>query len=346
MDNGRVFPALLLPVISVNGINDMLLRPLALAVGFLQKMRVRPALCAGRQREAAMGFSDSTGLARKARLACALVLTLGLGACETVSSLNPFAEKGPQSDIGKDERAEVLFNDALARLEAKDYPGAVKKFGELDKQYPYSHWSRRALLLSTYAAFEGNDFPEAINHGRRYVQLYPATSDSPYAQYLVGMSYYNQIIDINRDQERAEKTVATMEDLVRKWPTSEYAKDARERIRMARDQLAGKEMEVGRYYLKKRNFTGAINRFREVLVKFQNTRHVEESLARIAEAYMGLGIVDEAQTAAAVLGHNFPDSQWYKDTYSLLESKGARPRENTDSWISRSMKTFQRTVGL
>lgn len=294
-----------------------------------------------------MGFSLSmNGGARVARLAAVLVLGLGLSACETVSSLNPFAEKGPQSDIGKDERAEVLFNDGLARMESKDYAGAVKKFQELDKQYPYSHWSRRALLLSTFSAYSGNDYAEAINHGRRYVQLYPATADTPYAQYLIGMSYYEQIVDINKDQERAEKTIVAMEELLRKWPNSEYAKDAKERIRMARDQLAGKEMDVGRYYLTKRNYTGGINRFREVLMKYQNTRHVEEALARLAEAYMGLGIVNEAQTAAAVLGHNFPDSQWYKDTYVLLDSKGARPREDTESWISRSMKTFQRTVGL
>lgn len=293
-----------------------------------------------------MGLTRSMRFSRPLRLAAGLVLALGVGGCETISSLNPFGDKGPQSDIGKDERAEVLFNEGLARMEQRDYPGAVKKYQELDKQYPYSHWSRRALLLSTFSAYEGNDYPEAINHGRRYIQLYPASSDTPYAQYLVGMSYSNQIVDINKDQERAEKTVSVMEDLIRKWPNSEYAKDARERIRMARDQLAGKEMDVGRYYLNKRNYAGAINRFREVLVKFQNTRHVEEALSRITEAYMGLGIVNEAQTAAAVLGHNFPDSQWYKDAYALLESKGTRPRENADSWISRTMKTFQRTVGL
>ena len=293
-----------------------------------------------------MVFSISMGFTRSMRFAAVLALAFGVSGCETISSLNPFGDKGPQSDIGQDERAEVLFNEGLSRMEQRDYPGAVKKYKELDKQYPYSHWSRRALLLSTFSSYEGNDYAEAINFGRRYLQLYPASSDAPYAQYLIGMSYSNQIVDINKDQERADKTVSVMEDLIRKWPTSEYAKDARERIRMARDQLAGKEMDVGRYYLKKRNFTGAINRFREVLVKFQNTRHVEEALSRIAEAYMGLGIVNEAQTAAAVLGHNFPDSQWYKDAYSLLETKGARPREDKDSWISQSFKTFSRTVGL
>jgi outer membrane protein assembly factor BamD len=278
-------------------------------------------------------------------LVCVL-LAGSVAGCETLSSLNPFEDKGPKSDIGKDEKAEVLFNDGLARLEERDYGGASKKFAELDKQYPYSNWSRRALLLSTFAAFEGGSYAEAIGNGRRYVQLYPASAETPYAQYLVGMSYFNQIIDINRDQERAEKALLTMEDLVRKWPNSEYAKDAQERIRISRDQLAAKEMEVGRYYLTRKNFTGGINRFREVLVKYQTTRHTEEALARLVEAYMALGIAHEAQTAAAVLGHNFPDSAWYRDSYKLVQSKGLEPREDRGSWISRAFQGVSRTVGL
>lgn len=294
-------------------------------------------------REAMMG---QVRRATSRRLAAAFVMALAVSGCETISSLNPFEDKGPKSDIGKDERAEVLFNDGLARMEARDYGGANKKFLELDKQYPYSNWSRRALILSTYAAYEGNDYAEAINNGRRYVQLYPASPETPYAQYLVGMSYYNQIVDISRDQERAEKALIAFEDLVRKWPTSEYANDSRERVRAARDQLAGKEMDVGRYYLNRRNFTGAINRFREVLVKYQTTRHTEEALSRLTEAYMGLGIVNEAQTAAAVLGHNYPDSQWYKDAYTLLQTGGVEPREDTGSWISRTFRGVSRSVGL
>lgn len=283
---------------------------------------------------------------RMTRLVAGALIALSVGACETISSLNPFDDKGPKSDIGVDEKADVLFNDGLARLESRDYGGATKKFVELDKQYPYSQWSRRALLLSTYASFEGGDYADAINHGRRYVQLYPASPDTPYAQFLVGMSYFNQIVDISRDQDRAEKTIQTMDDLVRKWPNSEYAREARDKIRVAQDQLAGKEMDVGRYYMQRRNWTGAINRYREVIVKYQTTRHVEEALSRLVEAYMGLGIVNEAQTAAAVLGHNFPDSQWYKDAFALLEGGGLKPREDTGSWISRTFRGFQRTVGL
>lgn len=284
------------------------------------------------------------------RLIAGAMLALSVSACETVtdtlSSINPWDDKGPKSDIGKDERAEVLFNDGLARLEAKDFGAASKKFAELDKQYPYSNWSRRAMVLATFSSYEGGDYAEAISQGRRYVQLYPASPDTPYVQYLVGMSYHNQILDITRDQERAEKSLVAFEDLVRKWPNSEYAGDARDRIRIARDQLAGKEMDVGRYYLERRNYSGAINRFREVIVKYQTTRHIEEALSRITEAYMAMGIVDEAQTAAAVLGHNFPESQWYKDAFALLKSGGVEPRENKGSWISRAFSGATRLVGL
>ncbi|MGL5447394.1 MAG: outer membrane protein assembly factor BamD [Rhabdaerophilum sp.] len=298
--------------------------------------------------------SDSLTKTRRAglglRLLAGAMLAFTVSACETVTdtiaSINPWEDRGPKSDIGKDERAEVLFNDGLARLEARDFGGASKKFVELDKQYPYSNWSRRAMVLSTFASYEGGDFADAINHGRRYVQLYPASPDTPYVQYLVGMSYHNQILDITRDQERAEKSLVAFEDLVRKWPNSEYAGDARDRIRVARDQLAGKEMDIGRFYLNQRNYTGSINRFREVVIKYQNTRHIEEALSRLVEAYMAMGIVNEAQTAAAVLGHNFPDSQWYKDAFTLLKSGGLEPRENRGSWISRAFQGATRMVGL
>lgn len=289
------------------------------------------------------------GSARILRLAGALALAFAVSGCETLESLNPlnaFSDKGPKSDIGPDQPAEVLFNDGLARLEKKQYEQAAKKFGELDKQYPYSNWSRKALVLSAFANFEAGEYDDAIASGRRFVQLYPSDPDAAYAQYLVGMSYFNQIPDVTRDQERSEKALIALDEVVRKWPRSEYANDAKYRVQVARDQLAGKEMDIGRYYLKRRNYTGAVNRFREVLVRYQTTRHVEESLMRLTEAYMALGIVPEAQTAAAVLGHNFPESPWYKDAYKLLESGGVGPRENTDSWISQLFKGFQRSVGL
>jgi outer membrane protein assembly factor BamD len=170
------------------------------------------------------------------------------------------------------------------------------------------------------------------------VTLHPGSPDAAYAQYLIAASHYDQIPDISRDQGRTEKAMAALEEVVRKYPTSEYAVSAKAKLEAARDQLAGQQMSVGRYYLQKRNFTAAINRFKTVVTQYQTTRHVEEALARLTEAYMAIGIVGEAQTAAAVLGHNFPDSPWYKDTYNLVKSGGVEPSENQDSWLSKTFR--------
>jgi outer membrane protein assembly factor BamD len=285
-----------------------------------------------------------------ARFAGAAVLALSLSACETVSStvssFNPFASAKSSSDIAPDEPAEALFNDGLARLQSRNFDGAARKFGEVDKQYPYTNWSRRSLLLTTYANYENRNYEDTIANGRRYVSLYPADKDAAYAQYLVGMSYFNQIPDVTRDQERSARALLAMDELIRRYPQSEYVADARQRVAVARDQLAGKEMDVGRYYLEQRNYPGAVNRFREVLTKYQTTRHTEEALLRITEAYLSMGITGEAQTAAAVLGHNFPDSAWYRDAFRLLQGSGLSPEENRESWISRQFRSFRRGVGL
>jgi outer membrane protein assembly factor BamD len=288
---------------------------------------------------------------RMVRTALIAGLSLQLAGCETVSStvssLNPFAASSKtSSDLGKDEPAEALFNDGLVRLQNRNFDGAARKFADVDKQYPYTSWSKRSLLLTTYANYENRNYEDTISSGRRYVQLYPADKDTAYAQYLVGMSYFNQMPDITRDQERSQRALLAMDELLNKWPTSEYATDARQRVAIARDQLAGKEMEIGRYYLNQRNYPGSVNRFREVLTKYQTTRHTEEALMRLTEAYMAMGVVQEAQTAAAVLGHNFPDSPWYKDAFKLLENGGLAPRENQDSYISRAFRGVRRAAGL
>ncbi len=295
------------------------------------------------------GLLRNPGASRAARLFGVFALAAALGGCETVSStvssLNPFASAKSSSDIAPDEPAEALFNDGLARLQNRNFDGAARKFGEVDKQYPYTSWSRRSLLLTTFAHYENRAYEDAIANGRRFVSLYPADKDAAYAQYLVGMSYFNQIPDVTRDQERSARALLAMDELVRRYPQSEYVADARQRLAVARDQLAGKEMDVGRYYLEQRNFPGAVNRFREVLTKYQTTRHTEEALLRITEAYLSMGIVGEAQTAGAVLGHNFPDSSWYRDAFRLLQSGGLSPQENQDSWISRAFRGFRRAVG-
>ncbi len=242
-------------------------------------------------------------------------------------------------DSVPDTPADKLYNEGLFLLNDKsDYKEAAKKFDEVDRQNPYSDWARKAVLMSAYAYYESGQYEECINSAKRYITLHPGSPDAAYAQYLIGSSYYDQILDVTRDQERADKAINAFQEVVHKYPDSQYAVEAKRKIEMARDQLAGKEIEIGRFYLNRRDFQGAINRFKVVVTQYQTTREVEEALERLTEAYMALGIVDEAQTAAAVLGHNFPDSPWYKDAYKLLKGAGAEPNENKDSWISRSFK--------
>jgi outer membrane protein assembly factor BamD len=282
-------------------------------------------------------------LGTAARAAVLVAGGLTLTACDTLSALNPFGGEKYKMEIVPEVAAPKLYDEALGRMKSGDYEGAAKKFSQIDKQQTKTEWGRKALIMSAYANYEGKVWEEAINDSKRYIQLYPSTNDTAYAYYLLAMSHYNQIPDVTRDQERSEKALAALQELVNKYPKSEYVSDARHRIQVARDQIAGNQMEVGRFYLQKRNYTGAINRFRDVVGKYQTTRHVEEALMRLTEAYMALGITQEAQTAAAVLGHNFPDSQWYKDAYSLLRSGGLEPREDAGSWISRAFKGLVRT---
>ena len=269
------------------------------------------------------------------------VCGIGLGGCDALDSINPFAEKY-KPEVIPDVPADKLYSEGLARMEDNDYDAAAKKFEALDKQYAYSDWSRKALLMTAYANYEGQKYEDAISASQRYIKRHPASKDAAYAQYLMAMSHYKQIPDVSRDQDRAEKALAGLQELVQKYPTSEYAADAKAKIQITRDQLAGKEMEVGRFYLERRNFPAAINRFRDVVSKYQTTRHAEEALERLVEAYMALGITNEAQNAAAVLGHNFPDSPWYKDAFALLQNGGLEPREEKTSFLS---KVYRSVIG-
>ncbi len=271
-----------------------------------------------------------------ARIAALALLAMPLGACDTLNGL--FA---PKDELGPDEPADKLYNEGLYLLNSKSDPkGAAKKFEEVDRQHPYSEWARKALIMSAYAYYSGGAYDDCINAAKRYVSLHPGSPDAAYAQYLIGASYFDRIPDVTRDQERTEKAVANLDEVARKFPNTEYAIAAKRKIDVARDQLAGKEVMIGRWYMDRRDFTAAINRFKVVVTRYQTTRHVEEALMRLTEAYMALGIVDEAQTSAAVLGHNFPDSRWYKDAYALVQSRGLEPNENKDSWISQAFKKF------
>ncbi|MEE9314743.1 MAG: outer membrane protein assembly factor BamD [Rhizobiaceae bacterium] len=257
-------------------------------------------------------------------------LSLFISACAKENDTSAFVDPTVPAD--------QLYNEALANIDAGDVSQAKKKFAKLDRQHPYSNYAKKSGVMTTYLAYRAREYPEAIAHGKRFVSLYPANKEAPYAQYLVGMSYYRQISDVTRDQKAARKAYQAMNTLVERYPDSEYTEDAKRKMRIAKDQLAGKEMLVGRYYQERREFLPAINRYRAVVESFEDTRHVEEALARLTESYYALGLTSEAQTAAAVLGHNFPESKWYKDSYALLEKGGLRPLENQGSWISKAAR--------
>ncbi|MBX3580554.1 MAG: outer membrane protein assembly factor BamD [Rhizobiaceae bacterium] len=242
--------------------------------------------------------------------------------------------------VEQTEPADQLYNQALANLNAGNVKEASRKFDALDRQHPYSEYARKSLVMSAFTNYRQGAYQEAINAGQRYVQLYPSSPDAAYAQYIVGLSYFRQIKSVTQDQKESRRAIEAMEEVVTRWPESEYVEDAKTKIRFARDQLAGKEMQIGRYYLERREYIAAAKRFRYVVENYSNTRHVEEALARLVETYYAMGLTSEAQTAAAVLGHNYPDSQWYKDSYKLLQSGGLEPRENAGSWISKAGKLF------
>jgi outer membrane protein assembly factor BamD len=282
---------------------------------------------------------------RRVRLAASLiVLALPLSGCGTGALWDKFLAK---DDTFVDQPPDKLYNEGLYLMnEKKDVKEANKKFEEVDREHPYSDWARKSLLMSAYASYQAADYDGCIGSATRYVTLHPGSPDAAYAQYLIAASHYDQIPDISRDQQRTEKAIAALEEVIRKYPTSEYATSAKAKLEGARDQLAGKEMDVGRYYLEKHDYTAAINRFKTVVTQYQTTRHVEEALARLVEAYMAIGIVGEAQTAAAVLGHNFPDSKWYKDAYNLVKSGGGEPSENQSSYISKAFRKLKAGLGL
>jgi outer membrane protein assembly factor BamD len=273
---------------------------------------------------------------RFARVLAMVLLAASLGGCSSFFN---------KDDTPPDEPADRLYNEGLYLLnQRKDPKQAAKKFEEVDRQHPYSDWARKALIMSAYAYYSATEYEECVGAAKRYITLHPGSPDAAYAQYLIGAAYFDEIPDITRDQARTERALAALEEVVRKFPTSEYANSAKQKMEVARDQLAGKEMQIGRYYMKNKDYTGAINRFKVVVTKYQTTRHVEEALERLTEAYMSLGITSEAQTAAAVLGHNFPDSDWYKHAYTLVKSGGVEPTENKGSWISKAFANFKRSI--
>lgn len=225
--------------------------------------------------------------------------------------------------VYEEQPVDVLFNQAMDSLEAEEYKQAAQQFDEVERQHPYSPWATRAQVLGAFAHYSDGEYDEAIAAIDRFVDLHPANPDVPYMKYLKGLSYYDQISDIARDQQMTLDARRTFAEIVNRYPDSEYARDARIRIDLCNDHLAGQEMVVGRYYLRRGFYLAAINRFRVVVEAYQTTTHVPESLLRLTEAYTAVGLTEEARRSAAVLGYNFPGSDWYADAYALLEQDGA-----------------------
>lgn len=255
-----------------------------------------------------------------------LVLLLALTACG--GNEDEDAPKPTQS-------AEVLYNNARDKLEAKEYKDAISDFDEVERQHPYSEWATRGEIMSAYAAYKSGDYDKAVPALERFAKLHPSDTSTAYAYYLIALCYYEQITDVGRDQVMTEKALRALTEVVKRFPGSEYARDAKLKLDLTYDHLAGKEMEIGRYYLVRDEYLAAINRFRNVVENYQTTSHVPEALHRLVEAYLKLGVPDEAKRYAAVLGYNFPASAWYQDSYLLLDENGLKPATEQESRIEK-----------
>lgn len=217
---------------------------------------------------------------------------------------------------------EQLYNQAAAQLDSRDYATAIALFEEVERQHPYSEWARKSMVMSAFASYKTRDYTTAISACQRYLSLHPGGSEAEYAYYLIAISNFDQILDVGRDQAITENTRAALNDIIRRFPDSEYAKDARVKLDMVNDQLAGKEMTIGRWYLRSNQTLSAVNRFRTVVEKYQTTSHTPEALHRLVESYLTLGLKDQALAAGATLGYNYPDTDWYQMSYRLLTNEG------------------------
>ncbi|MCD6035496.1 MAG: transporter [Rickettsiales bacterium] len=228
-----------------------------------------------------------------------------------------------------DSKANDLYMEAMDLLQKRSYKKAIEKFEEIERLYPYAKWATKSQLMTAYAQYKDEEYDDAVSTLDRFIQLHPGSADTDYAYYLKAQCYYERIRDVGRDQDITAKARTALEELIARFPDSSYARDARMKLDLVRDHLAGKEMEVGRFYLKDGKTIAAINRFRAVVDQYQTTSHAAEALYRLVEAYLTMGVVDEAQKYAAVLGYNYPDSKWYRYAYDLFKDKGVTPPENS-----------------
>lgn len=214
--------------------------------------------------------------------------------------------------------AENIYSEGVDRMDRKDWERAKLFFQEVERQHPFSKWARRAILMSAYASYRAAEYDDSVSTAQRFISLHPGNESTPYAYYLVALSYYDQIYDVGRDQATTVNAEAALQQIVRRYPESDYASDAQLKLELTHDHLAGKEMEIGRYYLRANQQLAAIGRFKKVASDYDTTSHVEEALHRIVESYVSLGIIEEAKLVGSVLGYNHPNSEWYSDSYDLL----------------------------
>ncbi len=281
-------------------------------------------------------MASAVSAGRRGGLAALCAVVLAFGGCSR--------DFGPGFDFGfggdrpapiEERSAQDIYLDAEALLATGRAREAGEMFDEVERLYPYSEWAKRAMLMSAFAYHEGGYYDESRAAADRYLEFFPADADAPYAQFLIALSYYDQIVDIGRDQANTFEALQEMRDIIERYPESEYAQSAKLKFELALDHLAGKEMEVGRYYLGRGHYTAAINRFRVVVEDYQTTTHTPEALHRLVESYLSLGLVPEAQTAAAILGYNFQGTEWYRDSYALLAGQGVRPSDSGSGWLNQ-----------
>jgi outer membrane protein assembly factor BamD len=250
------------------------------------------------------------------KLSRSLVVLLGCAATVSLSACATGGKKGDTAYVARD--VAMLYTAAKRSMDVGDYEQAAKLFDEVERQHPYSVWARRAQLMSAFNYYLSKKYTEAISSAQRFVSIHPGNAEAPYAQYLIAMSYYEQIADVTRDQSITQSAADAFGELIRRYPDSRYAGDAREKLEVINDHLAGKEMEIGRFYQRSGQWLAASYRFRSVVDKYSTTSHTPEALERLVETFVALGVPDEAWKASAVLGANYPDSYWYRQSLRLL----------------------------
>lgn len=280
-----------------------------------------------------MGMKRLTG--RGLALPCIVAASLILTGCDGALRMPSFGNRQAQVETQTPQQIYMSGEQLLSEGRPKQ---AGDMFGEVERLYPYSDWAKRAMLMSAFAYHEGGQYDDSRSSAQRYLEFYPADVDAPYAQFIIALSYYDQIVDIGRDQDNTFQALQEMRDIIERYPDSEYAKSAQMKFELALDHLAGKEMEIGRYYLSRGHYAASINRFRVVVEEYQTTTQTPEALYRLVEAYLSLGLTKEAQTAAAILGHNFQSTTWYQRAYALLTGRGLQPSNEGDSWLNQTYR--------